>query len=226
VRSLIPEALHARTFIAGGAAIAPHTATDVDVWVIGDDDSREELFAFAEERWGPLLGGNADITVYGEGDNLTQTPVGLSDEEAEAYRINLTDNWREAGIKFVGITHTSGAKPIQVLHVDKVRGVIDLLGHFDISVHQWAQNLRTPLQNYAGPWATLPSALPRVTRWNTPTTTVRRLRKLLYRYGWDYRAHPDYAGLKAAAERQGKSRAFETAMSYHPDRITPEEVPF
>jgi hypothetical protein len=228
VRSLIPEALHASAFIAGGAAIAPHTASDVDVWVIGDEDSREKLFEFAEEKWTHALGGqHADLVIYGEGDGKFQCPSGMTEEDCEAYRIAVTENWREAGIRLIGVAQTAKAsKPIQVLHATKVRGVSDLLSHFDISVHQWAQSITAPQGNYSGSWATLPSALPRITRWNTPATTVKRLRKLLHRYGWDTRVHPDYINLRAEAERKGQLTAFDTAMLYDPSRVTEEEIPF
>lgn len=228
VQSLIPESLHAQAFIAGGAAIAPHTASDVDVWVIGDEDSRDALFDFAEAKWGTLLGGQAPaLTVFAQGDGKWQHPAGLTEEEAEAYRIAITENWRDAGIRMVGTAQTSkGSKPIQVLHASKVYGVTDLLSYFDISVHAWARSVGNSKAYYAGNWATLPSALPRVTRWNTPATTVRRLRKLLHRYGWDTRTHPDYAALKAEAERKNQLAAFNTLMLYDPSRVYEDEIPF
>lgn len=222
IRKVVPHNLLGSTFIAGGAAIAPQSANDVDVWIVNPGMRSEELHTLQEtlrdnlrkhgrplEAYKGTLGGMlmSGLTVYSlNGPSEGECGGASSREECEMYRMAIESDWKDLGINLL-LTYrpvADAGKQIQFLSVTAPgKSIMDLLERFDISSQVWA----TPVgESQSGlPYSvllrsTLPSAMPRVVRWNTPQSTLTRLRKLCERYGWDIRIHPDVPKLTMLAD--------------------------
>lgn len=208
IQQLIPAHLHPHTYIAGGAAIAPHTAEDIDVWVLGEENTSKELRSAATD-WGYAVNGEIALGYGGRVE----------------YR-EWTDNVAAQGITLVGCITAPGLRPIQVLHAREInKDVMSLLIRFDISTHCWAVGLLSDLV-FSLPESTLPSQLPRALTVVNPVHTLYRLRKILHRYGWPLDGHPDYPFLRRMAHQQGKETEFAVAMMSRPGHLLEKDVPF
>lgn len=211
IRKVVPHNLLGSTFIAGGAAIAPQSADDIDVWIFHSPMEMADTINLQQEIAHNLWkeGRPRGVQLFGLDGIPEDCGSARTQEECEMYQMAIESDWKDLGINLL-LTYQpmeGAGKRIQFLSVGAPgKGIMDLLERFDISSQVWA----TPVGVYdAGlPYSvllrsTLPSAPPRVVRWSTPASTLKRLTKLCTRYGWDIRTHPDLPRLQELAEKAG-----------------------
>lgn len=221
IRKLVPAELHAVTYIAGGAAIAPHTADDIDVWVLGD--YQQEVLNHLD---GPHRASIQLFPMRTDADICREKQL-PPDECAEYLEWLRTEgnNVTDSGIKLVAnIVPYGGTKRIQLLVATQADHIGQVLDRFDITTHQFAVGLDE--QAHAFETATLPSELPRAHHTKTPVGTLKRLQKLCQRYGWDVRNHPDIPALREAARAKGDVYKFDMVQGNPAYTISDEEIPF
>lgn len=208
---VIPESLLPTTFVAGGAAISPQSATDVDVWMMLPGADRQILEDLQQTLTDALYkhGRPRNILLHSlDGPTSLRCPEGLTSAECEKYLLAIRNGWERFGINMFLTYQTFGdaGMPIQIL-IATAPGVtmMDILDRFDIT----SQAFATPLDGGASlslQRSTLPSQMPRVANWFTPQSTLTRLRKLCERYGWDIRTHPDVPRLMELLATQAANR--------------------
>lgn len=177
ITALIPEHLRERTYVAGSAATPDNRKySDVDLWVLEPtlprNDSRVD--AHVQERDNhPTVRAILDHFGYDE----PNMPFPYQIEPA-------THLSRVCKVK----NHVTedGMKTVQIMVVSEER-IEDLLSKFDISTHMWAIDYYN--RDWHGNAATWLHQQPRVTRFTTPHSTLRRYISICERYGhkvnWD-----------------------------------------
>lgn len=225
LQNVVPAHLHSAAFVAGGAAIAPQSAADIDVWLfdptahgIRYNGLQAQLTRNLTQHGRPV-GKYTGFQPYPENVGDVRNPGGYTDEEWAKYQLAINSDWLDLDMRvLLGYTPLAGAgKPIQFLVVRKPHThIIDLLERFDISSQQWAIGLEGSWPWSLGFSSTLPCQLPRVKRWTTPQSTLTRLHKLCERYGWDIREHPDLPRLTQLAE----TARMESSTSLVPGQFT------
>lgn len=171
----------ATAVIAGGYAVEPTKAQDVDLWLPAIIDTTFELRA------------NAIL------ERLT--------EDGIEHEPNLRAYPNDLGDRYLVATIPEGfdKKDVQVL-ITSHRTAQGLVDSFDISTHMLALDLNT--RSTFGKEYTHTGQRPKVCRWDTPTDTLKRLFKICSRYNLTPLAS-DVMKLEAlaAAERQMKAAA-------------------
>jgi hypothetical protein len=164
VKALLPQTLHARAVIAGGAAADLGKATDIDVFVLG-------------ARGKTVI--SRQITTYLR-DFVDTAFVDHRYDENKGYDKSRDD--------FEKIATIGGALwPVQIIAVDQ-ETVADLLNRFDISVHQVAVTLDG--RKVVVPTTTRVIQQPRlISPKYSAKFTLERLKRLCSRYG--FKPHPD-----------------------------------
>lgn len=162
--TLLPEDLLQRAFIAGGWAVCPTLASDMDVWVWVD--TTEESLSGAHDR----------ILMWLEETMWPYEPLSDSRMELPA-SFHQDGTYGDVGILKVAVVRSAHlSHPYHIMVVDK--GPVDLLEHFDISTHQVALVAGNVVKGSGWTPVTEP---PRVLRM-TPTTPAR-MAKIAARYG-------------------------------------------
>lgn len=209
VASFTPIALQRKVFLAGSAAIAPHTAGDFDFWFFLTKEEEEqvvnELRLFAATPNGRKF--NIDFSTVELNPARSVTDVTRHEDSVGSSDPQTVVKWKRLGVTRIANVRQrytfSDVTTIQLLRVDpdKTPDIHALLDEFDISAHAWATRLDGEhRQNNA---ATLPSQLPRVLSFDTPIATRKRLVKLLTRYGHTVMGHPDLPRLAMAMNTAG-----------------------
>jgi len=210
IRQQLPASLLPYAFIAGGAAIAPQTAGDIDVFILGGNTEELENHLF---------------TLHSVADMANFTTSDRSPREQAKYLEGLGTL---AGIEFIAnLFDPATGEKVQFISV-RTYSVFELLESFDISTHAWAIGLESG-RRYSLPTAsTTPAQLPRVLHISNPVITLRRLKKLCARYGWEWDPHPDLEKLREHATKSGL--IYQLDMELHRSRMGVvnlfEEVPF
>lgn len=159
----LPPSLVHLAYVAGGFAVDAERASDVDLWITGLNNEEIVKDVYKEH----IL------------DNLNSGWGGPSPWSF----IDPHDPYEIGGVKRIGTLWNSdieGSYKVQVL-VTTLVTVEELLHTFDLSVHQVAYNAEGKL--FRVPSTTTPGVTPvRVTRWDTPHSTLRRYFKLTERY--------------------------------------------
>lgn len=202
IQQLLPKDTFFDVFIAGGAAVAPHSAEDIDVWVFVRSyrqlvDLRTRFLSFPADL-SPVDG--IAVVTPSEAEGYGEEEPGVNPRPVE-------DKWKRLGVeKIADIKRYGYDQQIQILAVTAygpLKSVTELLSNFDISTHQWAIPVHTDAPTveakktlYSIATSTLPSQQPRVTSYATPGRTLARLFKVLARYGWDSPSHPDIPRLQ------------------------------
>lgn len=221
IRKLVPPDFMDVAYIAGGAAIAPQSSDDIDVFVLTED------FEALENHLDSLpIGTVYSMDIYSK-RNECQPGMLLSAEECEAYREYLRETRGESEQQhrvIATILLDKTYRKVQII-AGGYTDVDDLLDSFDISTHRWAISLGDTTLGVKGAHATLPSQLPRVVKVHNAVTTGLRLAKLCYRYGHNILEHPDYEFLTEAAKKQGREAEFRARVPSN-NYIRDDEVPF
>jgi hypothetical protein len=180
-----------RAVIAGSYAIAPQTARDIDLWLLGPGlppGAREPGQTDPSNLLRRVLTNDPDVAdgaiLVGAGEDAPAWT-----EDAREYQ-----DMKEDGVTLLGwVRFQQLDKNIQVLQVTKAKSPGELLQLFDLSVHCHAIRLFPgPGAGWTAlPTSTLPSQQPRVLRWNRPQRAYARLLRSLTRYGWPIAGHPD-----------------------------------
>lgn len=176
LRSLLPEELHDKAFIAGGYAHNPELAEDIDLWVVGQEDMEATANVIRAHAGIPAID---DINDPGYAVN----PHGFM----VAY--NTSIEVPDPGY-VPGKVHVWFAKFITVqLLVTRQPDIDTLLSYFDITTHKIAYPLNAPGTFRVGEGYFPTGAQPRVSRWDSPAHTLRRLQKIAARY--NHVPHPE-----------------------------------
>ena len=163
--NLIPESMHRRTVIAGGAVVSFPKAKDVDIWIL----SCGSASCMAERAVRSTIREHLH-DFFGDEDFFTP--------EWEEKTIDV--DYANADGRVLFTTQYLGKK-VQILGT-RFTTVTELLTHFDLSVHQAA------LLPGSGAIVELCSTTQvgeviRVTNYHSPEHTFARARKLCQRYG-------------------------------------------
>lgn len=152
----LPPLLRDTAVIAGGYALDPERASDVDLWVLTDGGSD-----IATTRLRMLY--------YLRVKNIPhrESAVVFDDEHYPTAHLVAT------------IDHGFAGKPVQLL-VSEKNNAQELVDGFDISTHALAVD-RTGKVTVSKHWTSL-SEPARVMRWTTPEETLYRLEKISGRY--------------------------------------------
>ena len=171
LKQLLPPEMHKRAIVAGGYAAVPEKAADVDLWVIGGDMEMDYNRIRLHNHLGlmPL-----DSSPYEQ----------FSNEFAV-----VTEQTVELKLGRFSTTYL----PVQIL-VSSAPTFQDLVDRFDISIHAIGRRLvdeGPEGDDYPvyGKGFTLPHQQPRVLVFTRPEQTIRRLERILPRYGFE--PHPD-----------------------------------
>lgn len=202
IRTLIPLHLQHQTVIAGGAAISAQSE-DIDVYILSDDV--EDTVEAIRQRLDEIHGRTGHAVLYGDDQEYDGNPTGM------------------AGITLVAdVAPYGGTKNVQLIvsTADSVEGLLD---SFDITAHQWAVGLDNV--GHSAETSTLPSQQPRVKHTRTPLLTLKRLIKILQRYGWEIQNHPDLKALREVALKTGDVYTFDQTLR-NATHIPDEEIPF
>jgi hypothetical protein len=203
IKTLIPPSLVSATVIAGGAAIGPHTSEDIDVYVLVEDEVEDAV---------ELLNQRLDA-VHGRTAHVNPADDDCYDGNAQGM----------SGITLVAdISPYGGTKNIQLI-VSTADCITSLLDSFDITAHQWAVGLDNV--GHSAETSTLPSQQPRVRHFRTPLATLKRLIKMLQRYGWEVANHPDLGALRKASLKTGEVYTFDQTLR-NANFIPDEDIPF
>jgi len=155
--TLIPDDLRMQTFIAGSAVLS-EKAHDYDLWILGGPDP---------DRRTTLAG------------------VILNDLEAQRdITFNKTDTWEYdiIGLSKIATVYAQGLDKNVHIMVSREVNVEMLLEDFDITCHAWAVDAVGRVFQSRG--ATMPDMeQPRVQRFDTPHSTLRRYVTICDRYG-------------------------------------------
>jgi hypothetical protein len=190
---LAPEPLHPRLVVAGGYLADPEKACDIDLWLLsgtknipGSDEYLWELRRHLD-KVGPKEGWK----VWDPFVDYELSP--LPEEYSEG-------NLGQKGYRYVGRFQKEGwPKPVQFF-IAPYKTVGELLRDFDISTHQRARVVNLPTEVWVET-TTLPGEMPRVTNWDTPSTTLERLHKLSRRYGFSLLDNPDVSILEVEVNK-------------------------
>jgi hypothetical protein len=167
VFALLPDSIRGQAFIGGGAAVDPDAARDIDLWILTDALGVEQDIA--------------DLRRFVAENGIRVQPV-----EGIAYGQIVPDM---AVIKFGAIAE-GFPKPVQIMFVfgDNYNTPVDVLGSFDISVHQVAVVERKVSDDFIlldfvrGPEATYRGEAVIITQTRTPEWTLLRYARLTHRY--------------------------------------------
>lgn len=162
----VPERWRSKAVVAGGFAADPARARDVDIWIPADNRYHE---ARTDVR-NHLRKLGLEYTLEIEHSTTDD------EERAEDYAHHLVAT----------IPNGFGNRPVQILVSDAVNAQ-QLVEGFDISTHAIAKSLQPGTGGamrvtFAARW-TGTRVPPRVMRWTTPEDTLRRLQRVMLRYG-------------------------------------------
>lgn len=175
-----------RLFVAGGYAAAPEHAADLDLWVlVKGEEEVEGVREWVQNYW-PLEAESYGIVPPGQ-DEYEEVPA---EDEPDPDG----EGWSKRGVHIIGHIYQQPGLPTIQLLTFTADSVTSLLGDFDISTHQVAVDVIEGVRHVT-PTTTSVEELPRVVRWTTPKSTMKRLVRLLVRYGHRVVGHPDYARL-------------------------------
>lgn len=171
LKRYLPEDMWPRAIVAGGYAADPDCAADIDLWVIGGD---MEVDAFRIRKHNHM----------GTFSSLDSSPYEQFSNEFAV----VTEQVVEMKLGKFGSTYL----PVQIL-VSSDKNFRDLLERFDISTHQVGISLEPEIAGrhrlVKGSKFTETTVQPRVITWTRPEQTIRRLKKVTSRYG--FQPHPD-----------------------------------
>jgi hypothetical protein len=159
----VPKPYRNSLFIAGGFAVHPASATDIDVWIINNaDPSDPDRIETTDIR--------RDVLVY-------LTDRGFNHRELPESRVtNVIDGYPADTIKIATVRDTERAKEIHLLTTDL--SPMELLDTFDLSISQIGFDLNGRVYTTEA-WTDLQTPI-RVLR-ETPTTQDR-LEKYMLRF--------------------------------------------
>ena len=187
---LVPPSIHDRLWIAGGYLADPERACDIDAWLLDAANNGEEFSLahnYALKAWWNL-----------EPLEIARRIAPYVGHDAPS---EYVDSLKAKGIYYVGSLQLSTwPKPVQ-LFATPYTTITELLADFDVSTHQVAQHVATGMLATIQT-TTATNAIPRITNWATPATTLVRIERLAKRYGFSLDALPDYARLRGLTENQ------------------------
>lgn len=160
----VPDKFRANAFVAGGFAVDAERASDIDIWILNCDK---------------------ELMVKGFYDTAFLTYLNTEDKSRAPWSFSTpADPYEIGGVKRLGTLYHPLMQEkdtrIQIL-VSDLLDVWELLKSFDLSVHQVAYDVHA--NTYRVPTTTPLGITPvRVTRFDTPHSTLRRYFKLTERY--------------------------------------------
>lgn len=163
LKRFLPEDMWSRAIVAGGYAADPDKASDIDLWVIGGDMEVDAFRIRMHNHMGTFL-------------SLEESPY---EQFANEFAV-VTEQRVEVKLGKFASTYL----PVQIL-VSSAKNFGDLLERFDISTHQVGIPLLVPTVRLVGSGFTSPSEQPRVLVFTRPEQTIRRLERILPRYGFE-----------------------------------------
>jgi len=157
--NFLPPSLREDAVIAGGYAVDPDLATDIDLWVCAGPDVPQARWAI--EEW---------LKRTPQWPNLKFSPAPEGAQYGTAHLVATIPNG------YAG-------KAVQLL-VSEALDSQQLVDSFDISTHALARRDENGTARlWFGTGWTYRTEPPKVLRWDTPADTAQRLVKLSQRYG-------------------------------------------
>jgi hypothetical protein len=169
LRKLLPEEFHDKAFVAGGYAHNPEKAEDIDLWVVGQEDM---------EATANKLRGFNDLPDIGD----------INDPAYEVNPHGFVVAFNRQVVENDDDEFSTNIVKVQVI-VTKQPDIDTLLSYFDITTHKIAYPLAAPTTFRVGEGYFPIGVQPRVTRFDSPAHTLKRLQKIAARYGFD--PHPE-----------------------------------
>lgn len=162
---LLPQQYQSCAYIAGGAAVNLARAGDVDLWLLGVQETQDVLAA-----------------VIGDHIDAMESKPNLNMFEGNEYEGSLV----AANVKKFGNVTEHLGHNVEILCVSNIVNIEDLLSGFDLSVHQVAYD--SAGRRYTLPTTTTTMEPMRIVQWNKPVRTAGRTQKLNWRYGIEVHA--------------------------------------
>lgn len=172
VMKFVPPALREKAYVAGGFAIDPDRAEDIDVWIVSGESE-------------PAMG-HGRMHEHADAVRQHLVELGVIKPYVFSEYVPYAGNGQERMLVETipaEATDLLTPKPIQIL-VSAATGPQELIDGFDISTHAMAKQVRGESCDcfWARGW-TSSAVRPKVLRWDTPEQTLARLGKISRRYG-------------------------------------------
>jgi len=169
----VPPALRADAVVAGGYAVDPQLATDIDVFILQPQWS----FKGIPMKW------DKERTIEGDIDLILK----YLDDNDFSYEPNEHEPYGHQRQLVATIEGAYEGKALQIISTSfpTAQALVD---SFDLSVHMMAKRPsesshgRVMRVTFGKKWTSLRDPM-RVTRWDTPRETLARAEKLSKRYG-------------------------------------------
>lgn len=169
LKTMLPESLHANAMVAGGFAVDPSKAGDIDLWVLTNKFKAFDVEVgirnhLIDQR---LLSTDAPLTVGS----------GVYEEFSHDFKV----------VAEIGLPHATAfefpATTVQII-LGLQPDFMALLNRFDLSMHQKGYALMEPTIPLYAPTFTTLAEQPRVVLFTRPQQTLNRIDRLFPRYGF------------------------------------------
>lgn len=181
LKARLPESLHERAIVAGGYAAHPQKALDVDLWVVGVP---LEDFTKVERTIRKHLSNHGYLS---EGAPADQESLRDLQREFQGEALHYEEHPGQFRVVVEGVPAIHGL-PLQI--IISAQPFFDALLHtFDITTHQIGYPLLAPTEVMVTDDYTFSWEQPRVTNFDRPHQTLRRLERIAPRYGFE--PHPE-----------------------------------
>lgn len=178
--ALLPTEWHDRAYVAGGYAVDPDMAGDIDVWILGSEMTSEERAQFWHHYVTQLRTRAIQVNPQGFEAAIVRADLDGDAPDAEDGESALPDNDTFSPLGTYAILGID--KPVQILLTTHDTPQ-DLLNVFDISTHQMAIGVKH-LDVVVVPTTTPPWDAPNLVDINRPLATLTRLIRINRRYGF------------------------------------------